>query len=575
MKSLKADCILINGKIITMDDNDTVAEAIAIKDGKIIDVGSSREIMSKYEDSDLIIDLNGLTATPGLIDSHNHFPGATSLYVLDLSYPNVRSIADIIDVVKKKVEALKPGEWVLGCGWDEEKLVDKRYIYAFDLDPVSPNNPVWLMHSSLHFGTANSYALRLANITRETPDPPGGVIDRDHEGYPTGLLREGAMDLIKRLIPPFSEEQEIEGLKNTCRQLNKEGITAVIDPGIGFIEGVEGADITKLNRYKKLLEQGELTVRIFVLWLSGKTEEEAKALVDRLIKLKEQLQAQCMDMIMIGGIKIFLDGVPGTAWMYEEWNKDFYEVDKGNYGSTTIDPEVFMQLVKIYHNAGLHIEVHAVGDKAIDLALKSFIDALFEKPIKGLRHGIIHADVPSDRAIEWMAALQRTFDAGYVYVQPILMWWLGDYIASRYGPKRSLRYCPLKTYLEKGIIWGSGSDYPVNPHPPRIGIWSSVKRQTLLNKYGRDVFGREQAIDVYTALRSYTKWNAYLMFMEEKIGSIEIGKYADIAVWNKDLLSAPPDEVKDVKCVMTLFNGKIVYKAPDAPIKIYSKGSAR
>lgn len=569
MEVPKADCILINGKIITMDDRDTIAEAIAIKDGKIIYVGSNHAIMEKYKDSDLVIDLNGLTVTPGLIDSHNHFPGASSLYVLDLSYPNVKSIADIVDIVKRRVEALKPGEWILGYGWDEEKLVDKRCIYASDLDPVSFNNPVWLVHSSLHFGAANSYALKLANITKETPNPLGGMIDRNPDGSPTGILRESAMDLIKRLIPPFSEGQEIEGLKNMCKQLNKEGVTAVIDPGIGFLEGTEGADIAKLNRYIKLLEQGELTVRIFILWLSGQNEKEAEMLVNRLAELKKQVQARCEDMIIIGGVKIFFDGVPGTAWMYEEWSKNFNEVDKENYGTTIIDPEVFTRLIRIYHAAGLHIEVHAIGDRAIDWALKSFIDALFEKPTRGLRHGIIHADVPTDRAIEWMAALQRTFDAGYVYVQPALMWWLGDYIASRYGPKRSLRYCPLKTYLEKSVIWGSGSDYPVNPLPPRIGIWSSVVRQTLLNKYGKNVFGSEQAVDVYTALRSYTRWNAYLMFMERKMGSIEVGKYADIAVWDRDMLSIPPDEVRDVKCVMTMLSGRIVYKAPDAPLKMH------
>lgn len=551
-----------------MDSHDRIVEALAIKDGRIVEVGSSAAIIEKYIGySNMVIDLNGLIATPGLIDSHNHFPGASSLYVLNLRCLNVKSIADIVDLVKRKVETLRPGEWVLGSGWDEEKLMEKRYIYASDLDPVSPNNPVWLMHSSLHFGVANSYALKLANITKETPDPEGGVIDRKPDGSPTGILREGpAIDLVRRLIPPFSEEQEIQGLRHMCRQLNQEGITAVIDPGIGFIEGIDGT--IKFNRYKRLLEQGDLTVRVFVLWLSGRSEKEAEDIVNLIASLKRECQALGEDMLIIGGIKIFLDGVPGTAWVYEEWNKNFHEADPGNFGSPVIDPEVFTRIVKIYHSAGLHVEVHAVGDRAIDWALKSFIEALFEKPIKGLRHGIIHADVPTERAIEWMAVLQKTYDAGYVYVQPSLMWWLGDYIVSYYGPKRSLKYCPLKTYLERGIIWGSGSDYPVNPLSPKIGIWASVRRRSLLGKYGENVFGDEQSVDVSTALRSYTIWNAYLMFMEKKMGSIEVGKYADIAVWDKDPLSTPVDEIRKIRCVMTMLNGKIVYKAPDAPIKI-------
>ncbi|MEM2465484.1 MAG: amidohydrolase [Candidatus Bathyarchaeia archaeon] len=569
---LIADCVLINGKIITLDHSDTIAEALAIKDGRIIGVGSNATIEKLISHGTVIIDLKGLTATPGLIDSHNHFPGAGAFYILNLNYPNVKSIADIVSMIKKHVETLKPGEWVLGSGWDEEKLAEKRYIYASDLDSVSPNNPVWLVHSSFHFGVANSCALKLANITRETPNPPGGVVGRYPDGTPNGLLWESpAMDLIRRIIPPFTEEQEIQGLTYMCRQLNQEGVTAVIDPGIGFIEATEGGDTVKLNRYKRLLEQGKLTVRIFILWLSGRNEKEAEELVNRLACYKKQLSTQ--DMLIVGGVKIFLDGVPGTAWMHEEWNKNFYEVDKGNFGSPVIDPEVFQRLVKIYHAAGLHVEVHAVGDKAIDWALKCFIEALWEKPIKGLRHGIIHADVPTDRAIEWMVALQKVFDAGYVYAQPSLMWWLGDYSAGFYGPKRSLKYCPLRTYLKKGIIWGSGSDYPVNPFPPKIGIWASVKRKSLLGRYGEKVFGKEQSIDVYTALRSYTNWNAYLMFMENKIGSIEIGKYADIAVWDKDILNVPVDEIRYLKCVMTMLNGKIVYKASDAPIEIYKARS--
>ncbi|MEM1586649.1 MAG: amidohydrolase family protein [Candidatus Bathyarchaeia archaeon] len=323
--SLKADCILINGKIITMDSSDRIAEALAIKDGRIIEVGSNTVIVEKYMNHcDLVIDLNGLTATPGLIDSHNHFPGASSLYILDLRYPNVKSIADIVNLVKKQIEILKPGEWVLGSGWDEEKLIERRYIYASDLDPVSPNNPVWLIHSSLHFGVANSYALKLANITKETPDPEGGVIDRKPDGSPTGILKESpAMDLVRRLIPPFSEEQEIQGLRYMCGQLNQEGITAVIDPGIGLTEAAEDGDIIKFNRYRRLLEQGDLTVRVFILWPSGRSEREAEEIVNRISSLRIRYQDQCGDMLVIGGVKMFLDGVPGTAWMYDEWNKNF------------------------------------------------------------------------------------------------------------------------------------------------------------------------------------------------------------------------------------------------------------
>ncbi|MEM2026071.1 MAG: amidohydrolase [Desulfurococcaceae archaeon] len=561
-----ADAVLINGKIITMDPADSIVEAVAVKNGKIAARGPNSQVKSLIGPGTLVIDLKGLAATPGLIDSHNHFPGASSLYVLDVSYINAKSIAEIAEMVGERARALKPGEWILGAGWDEAKLDERRLIYASDLDPVAPRNPVWLTHSSLHFGVANSCALRLAGVTRETPNPDGGIIDRHADGTPTGILRETAMDLVRRLIPPFTEEQEVEGLKHMCRKLNEEGITAVIDPGMGLFEAASDGNTSKWRRYERLLGEDALTVRVFALWLSPRSEAEAQALIENLAALKGR-GAGSQDLLMVGGVKIFLDGVPGNAWVYEEWNKGFHERDQGNFGAPVIDPEVFRRMVKMYHEAGLHVEVHAVGDRAVDWALKCFLDALWEKPVKGLRHGIIHADAPTDRAIEWMSALQKGFDAGYVYVQPSLMWWLGDYSASYYGPKRSSKYCPLRSYLDRGIIWGSGSDHPVNPSKPWLGVWSSVARRSFLGVYG-DVFGREQSVDVRTALRSYTLWGAYLMFMEDKIGSIEVGKYADIAVWSKDPYTAPVDELKDIKCLMTMFNGKIVFKSPDAPIEI-------
>jgi len=564
---LMPDTVLINGKIIQVNADDSIAEALAIKKGKIMAVGSNAMIKKLTGHKTRVIDLKGLTATPGLIDSHCHFSGTGMLFVLDLSYPAVETIADVQEKIKSMIETLKAGEWVRGRGWDEGKLSELRYIYASDLDPVSQDNPVWITHTMGHYGTANSYALELANINKNTPDPPGGTIDRYPDGTPTGVLKESAQGLVRRLIPRFSPEQVEEGLVKIIEEFNKEGMTAVKDPGIG--PGKWGA-------YQSVLAQKKLTVRTFILWDTGETIESARKLIDRVAPFTKPYISTGDDTLIPGGIKIYLDGSGGarTAWLYKEWNKNYKEVDKENFGYPVFDPEIFRQQILMFHDAGLHVSVHAIGDRAIDWVMDSYALALRENPIHGLRHGIIHCNIPTDRAIEMMVEMQKNHDSGYPESQSTFMWWIGDTYAGNFGPQRSLRLKPFKTYLEKGIIWGGGSDFSVTPFAARYGLWASIARKTLLGVYGSRPYGRDESVDIHTALRSYTIWNAHQLFMEDKIGSIEEGKYADIAVWDKDMYTIPSDEIKDLKCQLTLMNGRIVYLAPEAPLSIFEGDAA-
>ena len=547
------DTTLINGKIIMVDPSDTIAEAVAIKEGKIIAVGSNKRIQKMIGSKTKVVDLKGFTATPGLIDSHCHLSAAViRLYSLDLNYPEVNSISDVKKKVSEMVKILKPGEWVRGLGWDEGKLEELRYIYASDLDSVSPNNPVWLKHTMGHYGTANSFALKLANITRDTPDPPGGTIDRYPDGTPTGVLKESAQSLIARLIPEFSSAQIQEGIVQMIEEFNREGMTAVKDPVI---------DLERWKAYQNLSGEDRFTVRIFGLWKAGDTLKEAQELIDRIVSFTKPYLTTGNDRLISGGIKIFLDGSGGarTAWLHTEWNKNYRDKDAGNYGYPVIDPEVFQKQVKMFHDAGLHISVHAIGDKAIDWTVDTYAQVLEENPIHGLRHGIIHCVIPTDHAIEVMAELQETHDAGYPESQPSFMWWIGDTYAGNFGPERSLRLKPFKTFLDKDVKWGSGSDFPVTPFEARYGLWASVARKTIRGIYGSAPFGLDEAVDIHNALRSYTLWNAHQMFLEDKIGSIEVGKYADIAIWNKDFYTVSNEEIKDIQCLMTMFEGNIVH----------------
>jgi predicted amidohydrolase YtcJ len=191
----------------------------------------------------------------------------------------------------------------------------------------------------------------------------------------------------------------------------------------------------------------------------------------------------------------------------------------------------------------------------------TYAQALKEKPTPGLRHSIIHANIPSDHAIATMASLEKTYDAGYPEVEPGFTWWIGDTYAGNFGPERSLRLNPLHTFQSRGIIWTGGSDYSVTPLPARYGIWASVQRETEKGVYGSHPFGTAESVDVHTALRSYTAWAARQLFLEDKIGSLELGKEADIAVWDKDMYTIPPAELRNLKCEMTIYHGDVVYRS--------------
>jgi predicted amidohydrolase YtcJ len=551
----QADLILIHGHILTVDAADSVAQAIAIRQGVILRTGTDAEIQALAAPNARIIDLHGRSATPGLIDTHAHIAegGTGELYGVTLS--DAASIAEILARVKAKAALLKPGEWITGSGWDEGKLAEHRYPTATDLDAVAPRNPVWLMHTTGHYGVANSLALSLAHITAATPDPPAGTIDRDPHGAPTGVLKEdSAMAPINSLIPPTTPEQMRAGILHIQQTLLSEGMTAVKDPDIYPIHW---------DAYKALLDSGQLHERICVLWHAGTTLDSARAALAQVNSVP-RLPATLGDGHLAScGVKLYMDGSGGarTGWAYAPWLLKAATPDSDNRGYPHMDPEVYRQMVRLFHQAGVPVGTHAVADRAMDWVVDTYALVEQEQPHPGLRHAIIHANLPTPHAIDVMANLQKTYDAGYPEMQPGFLWWIGDIYAASYGPQRGQHLEPLKTLQQRGILWSGGSDYSVTPIAARYGLWASMTRQTLKGTYGTQPFGTAEAIDIHTALRSYTAWGARQMFMEDKIGSLEPGKKADIAVWDKNPYSATPDQIKNLKCEMTLIDGKVVYSA--------------
>jgi predicted amidohydrolase YtcJ len=259
---------------------------------------------------------------------------------------------------------------------------------------------------------------------------------------------------------------------------------------------------------------------------------------------------------------MFMDGSGGarTAWMYDDWNRNSTDKDTGNVGYPTTPPDEYRASVTLLHNAGFHVSTHAIGDRAIDWVVDTYEKALAGKPTSGLRHGIIHANIPSDHAIDVMARLEREYDAGYPESQGTFLWWLGDNYTANLGPTRSLRLKPFQTYMKRGIHWAGGSDYSVTPFAARYSMWASVARKTLKGTYGAQPFGTAESVDIHAALRAQTIWAAHQMFLDDRIGSIEVGKDADLAVWEQDLYTVPTDRLKDLHCVMTMLRGAVVYK---------------
>ena len=548
-----ADLVLTNGAILTVDARDSVAQALAVRGGKIVFVGTSSAARAYVGASTQVIDLAGRAATPGLIDTHVHFSEAADS--LDLG--DARSMADVIAKVKAWADKLPPGDWVRGGGWDEGKLVERRYITAADLDKAAPNNPVYLTHTTGHYGVANSLAMKLSGVTRETKDPPGGTIDRDKDGNPTGVMKERATSLIRT-----------GGGGGGGRGSMRDDVLRII-AGFGA-EGMTGAkdlNITpqKWDLYKQLLEEGKLNVRVCALWRGGATIQAVQQAMG-WIAAAPKLPASLGDGRLLScGVKLYIDGSGGarTAWMYDDWNKDLTGTDIGNKGYPANNndyPAVYRQQVAMLTEAGISVGTHAVGDRGIDCVVDSYDEALKLHPVKGLRHSIIHANVPTDHAIAVMARLQKDFDAGYPEAQAPFLWWIGDTYAGNFGPKRNPRLEPFNTYVKNRVKWGGGSDYNVTPYAARYGLWASVARETQAGAYGKTPFGMAESVDIHAALKSYTIWAAHQMFLDDRVGSLEVGKDADIAVWDKNPYSIPTAQLKDLQCQLTFLAGQIVFR---------------
>ena len=527
-----ADLIFRNGKVITLDTMNSIAEALAIKDGRILATGTDEEISQYAGERTEVKDLRGRAMTPGLISTHDHFLqyGLSAEFILDIRYPKIRSCEEIASAIGERVKAADEGKWIIATGWDETLLDGKRFPNRWDLDPVSPDNPVWIRRV-FQMGVANSKALEAAGITKETPDPLHGWIDRDDQGTPTGLLRGRAMNLMVDAIPAWTREEMEQGLSRACRDFNARGMTSVIEPGILM---------PPLEAYRSFHKKGMLSVRSFIQY--GFLRDEGD--VEKAIRLVEPGGD---DLLRIIGLKFALDGGvgPRTALMYEP-----FDDQPDNTGTQLIPNEVLKRMTLKGHKAGFQIAIHAIGDKAIDITLDAYEHAQRSSPRTDPRHQIVHCYFPGEDA------LKKIVDLGVaVNTQAPFLYWLGDSFIESVGRKRVNRCIPLKTMMERGIAVANSHDTTVTPPLPTVGLYSSVARTTIQG----NSMGEDEAVTPLQALQTYTTLAAWHAFMEEKIGSIEAGKYADLVIWDRDPLEVNDEGLKELEVETTLLAGSVVY----------------
>lgn len=530
-----ADLVLFNGAIWTVNDSRPWVEAVAVKENKIIEVGSNEDILKLASEGTERIDLKGAFVLPGFIDSHTHFlDGGFSLSSVQLR--GAKSREDFVHRIEERAKAIEKGEWILNGDWDHQQF-DPPVLPRKDwIDQKTADNPVCVNRHDGHMVLVNSLALKIAGISKDTPTPPGGEIIKDAEtGELTGILKDAAMDLVTKHIPEPSSKEKLAAAQAALRHAAENGITSIH----------EMAYAENLDIYEELLKQGKLTARLNV-YIQITEFDSLENLNQRTVSGN--------DILKVGGLKGFVDGSLGsaTALFFDPY---IDQPDKTGILYSHMFPEGIMEKrLRQADQAGVQVAIHAIGDKANHIILDIFEKIASEGGQRDRRWRIEHAQhlIPED--------IGRFGELGIIAsIQPYHAIDDGRWAEKRIGRKRAQYTYIFRSLLEGGAVLACGSDWTVAPLNPITGIYAAVTRQTLDGKNPEGWFPK-QKIALEEAIKGYTLNGAYAEFSEDSKGSIEKGKLADIVVLDKNLFSIAPKDIQHVKVEMTIFNGKIVLR---------------
>jgi len=524
-----ANLILVNGNVLTVDPANTVAQAVAVSGDKILMTGTAKEILALAAPDAQIIDLAGRTVTPGLIDTHLHFRGygLMTTYYTPFNPPDVIDIPGMQRMLADVIKGMQPGQWVNGYYM---ALGDKPIPTVEDLDAVSPENPVFMMHIGGHWGTANSVAMEIADITPNTRSPEGGIIEK-RNGELTGVFyNHRAMDVLRKHAPPITDGLVRQSIIDTQILMASCGMTCFHDNNIRDVESVRA--------YQELSQQGDLFLRNN-LYLTLEWPSDLEKI--------DQVDVIQNDVTRFAGYKFLIDGQGPTAFTHEPHNGHEWQM-------STWEPQMFKDTVKSLHDTGLQICVHCIGDAATDLALEAYEGAMNTNPRSDPRHRIEHAVLTAPHSTQKMKDLDVV-----VSTQPAFIYLFGDGWQGLFGEERMNRIMVTKEWLEAGLHLTIGSDAPSTPfYNPQASLAGAMSRYS----FKQTPVGPDQALNFTEALRAHTIEGAYSGHQENVLGSLETGKFADLVVWTHDPSQLTLQELALTKTVdMTLVGGKTVYQA--------------
>lgn len=532
-----AGCMLLGGTVYTMDRRQPIAEAVAISGGRIIYVGDTsgaRHLAGPHTET---IDLQGKVALPGFIDSHSHL----TMFGRNLEQTDcreARSIENIVSSLKEAAGHTPPGEWILGHSYDDTLLTEMRHPTRQDLDRASTEHPILLSHISAHNKAANSAALKKAEISASTSDPPGGRVDRDHRGEPTGVLWEWAMDLMQPYIPQSTSADIRRYLREGAAHYLAAGVTSTVEAALGMLNGLKDA-----RAFAQVAESGEVPLRLGAAILYPFWKELQSGAGPGLDWPGDP------EWVRPTAVKFFQDGSIQlrTAALREPY---YGETDPA--GHHLIWPqEELDRMVADAHACGWQIWTHGNGDAAISSILDAYEKALSNSTAEDARHRIEHCQTAGEDQLDRMRSLRIAAS----FFSPHVWYWGDRHRDVFLGPERAARIDSLASALERGIRFGLHNDTPVTPISPLLSIGTAVSRLTS----GGDVLGPEQAITVDRALRSMTLDSAYLAFEEDIKGSLTVGKLGDVTVLEADPYKTSPKEIKDIPVAMSVVGGKVAY----------------